>query len=60
MLEHFLEFIRMLDLNTAFYIHLGMDGLSVNKYFEKKLIGRLEKDYQTTLLTLRSGSLHIV
>ena len=60
MLEHFLEFIRRLDLNTAFFIHLGMDSPSVDKSLEKKLIGRLQKDYQTTFLTLGSCTLHIV
>ena len=60
MLEHFLQFIRRLDLNTTFFIHLGMDGPSVNKSFEKKLIGRLEKEYQTTFPTLGSCTLHIV
>ena len=60
MLEHFLEFIIRLDLNTALFIYLGIDGPSVNKSFEKKFIGRHEKDYQTTFLTLGSCTLHIV
>ena len=60
MLEHVLEFITRLDLNTALLIHLGLDGPSVNNSFEEKLIGRLEKDYQTTFLALGSCTLHIV
>ena len=60
MLEHVLEFITRLGLNTALLIHLGLDGPSVNNSFEEKLIGRLEKDYQTTFLTLASWTLHIV
>ena len=56
MLEHFLEFIGRLDLNTA----LGINGPSVNKSFEKMFIGHHEKDHQTTFLTLESCTLHIV
>ena len=36
-----------------------MNGPSVNKSFEKRLIGRREKDYQTAFLTLGSCTLHI-
>ena len=60
MLEHHLEFIRRLNLNAALFIHLRMDVPSVNKSFEKKLIGCLEKDYQTTVVTLGSCTLRIV
>ena len=37
-----------------------MNGPSVNKSFEKKLIGCLEKDYQTTFLNLGSCTFYIV
>ena len=60
MLEQILKFIRRLGLNTALFIHLGMECSSVNKSFVKKRIGCFEKDYQITFLTLRSWALHIV
>ena len=60
MLEQILKFTRRLGLNTALCIHLGMECLSVNKYFVRKHIGCFEKDHQITFLTLESWALHIV
>ena len=52
--------MKDLDLNTDFLIGIGMDGPSVNKSFERKLISKLEKEKGNIFFSIGSCCLHTV
>ena len=60
LVNHFFEFMDKLKLNLSLLLVLGMNGPSVNRSFVKKLKARLEENYATQILDIRTCSLHIV
>ena len=59
LVEHILEFEKSVKLNTSFLLHLGTDGLSVNKSFENRLVNEL-RDQDIHILNLGSCCLRKV
>ena len=55
-----IEFMKTLNLDTDFLFSIGMDGPSVNKSFEKKLINELELSKGNSFLSLGSCPLQTV
>ena len=60
LLDHFFQFMKDLELNTDYLIGIGMDGPSVNKSFERKLINKLEDEKGNSFLCIGSCVLHTV
>ncbi len=61
LVEHFYKFMNdLLGLNAKYLLHIAMDGPTVNKSFQRKLLKDLQERYDTTFLNIGSCSLHIV
>ena len=61
MLEHFLEFVKKVNLDLRLMLRLGMDGPNVNLKFDDLLVS--SKDFQnlnTSILSVGTCPLHIV
>ena len=59
LVEHFHEFEKSMNLDPSYLLHLGMDGPSVNKSFEDKLLTEL-RDQDIQILNIGSCCLHKV
>ena len=59
LVDHYFEFVKQLQLDSNFLLHLGMDGPNVNLSFEKKLAAKLQ-EINTSFLKIGSCSLHPV
>ena len=57
LVEHYNEFVKIMQLDSNYLLHIGMDGPNVNFSFESKLAVNLE-EMDTTLLRIGSCSLH--
>ena len=53
LVEHFHEFEKSMNLAPSYLLHLGIDGLSVNKSFDDKLLTEL-RDQDTQKLNIGS------
>ena len=59
MVEHYVEFVKQVDIDSKFLLHFGMDGPNVNLSFEDKLTQKLS-EVDTSFLKLGSCPLHPV
>lgn len=59
LIKHFYEFMSRCGLDVKKLLHIGMDGPSVNKKFERMLLQSLEKNESTTFICIGTCSLHI-
>lgn len=57
LVEHYDEFVKRMELDSSYLLHLGMDGPNVNMSFENKLAESL-REINTSFLRLGSCSLH--
>ena len=57
LVEHYEEFVKQLQLDSSYLLHLSMDGPNVNLSFENKLAASLD-EMGTFFLRLGSCSLH--
>ena len=57
LVEHYNEFVKMMQLDSNYLLHIGMNGLNRNLSFESKLATDLE-EMDTTFQRIGSCSLH--
>ena len=60
LVDHFYAFTKDFSMETDYCLALGMDGLNVNKSFERKLWKDLKSNHEVSLLDLGTCPLHIV
>ena len=58
LVEHYNEFVKIMQLDSNYLLHIGMDGLNINLSFENKFATNLE-EMDTTFLRIGSCSLHL-
>ena len=60
LVRHFFEFVKKIDLDPNKLLNIGIDGPSVNRKFERKLIQALESNEGANFITIGSCPLHTV
>ena len=51
LVEHYNEFVKIVQLDSNYLLHIGMDGLNINLSFENKFATNLE-EMDTTFLRI--------
>ena len=60
LLDHFLAFIKDLNLDTNLFMGIGMDGPNVNKKFERDLMKKLDSEKGNSIIPIGNCPLHTV
>lgn len=56
LLDHFMEFGKVMKWNVALLLHLGMDGPWVNLKFQDNLMAQLDRDHGKKILDITQHS----
>ena len=59
LVNHYLDFVKALGLNSSMLLHFGMNGSNTNLSFERKMAKYLQ-EMNTTFLVIGTWSLHPV
>lgn len=60
LVQHHHEFENAMELDTTFLLHLGIDGLNVNKKFASVLILQIEEETNSKVLNIGTCLFHPV